>query len=236
MFARSVKYFVLIVLLPLTAEAKTINFLTGSPFGMGVLGGVSQNPSSDLVSKPYTEKSDYSYFAGLDPFLDFGNFVIKGHIQYHNLSILTGPTGSTLFSDTSDSELFLYGGSLLLVPFLSADGKFRFYFRGGVNLASLVGENARTYSSGAKYLEKFSGSGLEKQGALGIEMLLVQNYSMALEFGYRELTFDTLQMDSGTGLDGTTQLAGSDLVTANGTKKSLKYNGMFASLALNLNF
>jgi hypothetical protein len=236
MFARSVKLLALIFLFPLPAEAKTINFLTGSPFGLGILGGVSQNPSSDLVEKPYTEKSDYSYFAGIDPFLDFGNFVIKGHIQYHNLSILTGPTGSLLYSDTSDAGLFLYGGSLLLVPFLSADGKFRFYFRGGANLASVEGENARTYSTGAKYLQKFSGSGLEKQGALGLEILMVQNYSVALEFGYRELTFDTLQLDSGTGLDGSTLLAGSDLLTTNGTKKSMKYNGLFASLALNLNF
>lgn len=223
-------------LLPSVSEGKTINFLTGSPFGLGLVGGVAQNPTSDLVSKPYSEKSDYSYFAGLDPFLDFGNFILKAHVHYHNLSVLTGPTGSLTYSDTSDSQLLLYGGSLLLVPFLSANKEFRAYFRFGANLASLGGENARTYATGAKYTEKFTASGVDKQGALGLEILLVQNYSLAAEFGYRELSFDKIQFESGTALDGSSQIEGADLVNAQGTFKSLKYNGAFASLALNLNF
>lgn len=231
-------FFLLLALLflPNASEGKTINFLTGSPFGLGLVGGISQNPSSDLVSKPYTEKSDYSYFGGIDPFLDFGNFILKGHFQYHNLGVLTGPTGSLTYTDTSDSELLLYGGSLLLVPFLSENKQFRAYFRFGANLASLSGENARTYSTGAKYTEKFTASGVDKQGALGLEILLVQNYSLAAEFGYRELAFDKIQFESGTALDGSTQQAGADLVNETGTLKSLKYNGIFASLALNLNF
>jgi hypothetical protein len=228
--------FLFLFLLPAQVQAKTINFSTGSYFGLGLLGGVSQNPSSDLVTEPYTHRSSYSYLAGVEPFFDFGNFLLRLNLQYHNLGVLSGPTNSTIYNDTSDSQITIIGGSLLLVPFLSQDQTLRSYFRLGGGMASLSGENARTYSSGAKYFEKFVADAVNYEGAWGFELLFIQNYSLALEFGYRELVFDTIQFESGTSLTGATQLKGQDLETTNGAKKSLKYNGAFASLGFNLNF
>jgi hypothetical protein len=229
-------FFLFLCLLPALAHAKTINFSTGSDFGLGLLGGASQNPSSDLVTAPYYHRSDYSYFAGVEPYLDFGNFLLRMNLQYHNLGVLSGPTDSNTYNDTSDSQIILIGGSLVLVPFLSQDQKLRSYFRLGGGLASLSGENARTYSSGAKYFENFSADAINYEGSVGFEVLFIQNYSLALEFGYRELVFDTIQFESGTSLTGTTQIKGQDLETSGGTKKSLKYNGAFATLGFNLNF
>ncbi len=240
MFGRNVSFLLLFLLCysPL-AQAKKWTFVTGSPFGVGLLTGVSAGPDTDLVVKPQTQNRSFSHFYGFEPFLDFGNFAIRlsGQVHYHPIVSGGGTSGGANFTETSDVTTLLYGGQLLLAPYISEGQTTRAFLKMGLSHAKAFGKNKRTFADGGPiYTEKFDGKTRELSFSGGLEFFLVQNYSLQLEGGFRQIEFEKLTYSGGTDLNGTTRTAGETMYKPDLTQKKLNYSGAYFAAGLNLNF
>lgn len=238
MFARSAKILCLLALLPALAQAKSLNFADGIPLGLGLEAGVEQNPDTDLVSQPQDTSAGFSHYFGFTPFLDFGNFVVRFSTQLHFHPIVSGKgTDSTgAFGENSDTGTFVYGGQILLAPYVSDDQTKRAFIKLGLSQAILTGKNTRTYdASGLTYAEKFEGRTREMLAGAGFEFFLVQNYSLQLDAGFRQQEFENLELVSGTDLSGAAKNKG-DPLTNGGAKKKFNSAGAYFSVGLNLHF
>ena len=80
------------------------------------------------------------------------------------------------------------------------------------------------------------GNSQEFTASVGGEFMFVQNYSLQLEGGFRQLKFGAFEYKSTNDLSGTTQALGSTALNANGVNKKFNQTGLFGSLSLNLNF
>ena len=100
MSGRSVSLLALILVLfaPSRAHARTQNFLSGTPFGIGFVGGLENRPVSGFAAGNQTTASNYSTFLGFEPFLDLLNVCFRLHVGWHFYPLLSGAG-----SDTSGS-------------------------------------------------------------------------------------------------------------------------------------
>lgn len=236
--ARALLFLLLGFLGTATAEAKQWNFESGSPFGIGLLAGVTQNPGSDFVGKPQAINSSFSHYFGFEPFLDFGNFILRASAQLHSYPVFssTGTAAQGAYSETSDVGSVVFGAHLLLSPYVSESKTSRGFIKLGFSQGIAQGENARTFSSGAKYTEKFEGRTREMLLGIGFEFFLVQNYSMQVESGIRQSEYEKAEYESGTDLNGATKVKGDTLLTDAGSHKKFNHSGAYFSVGLNLNF
>jgi hypothetical protein len=221
-----------------SAHARKWTFETGGPFGLGLSMGAAQSPDTDLVEPPRSTSMSFSHFFGFSPFVDFGavGFGLSGQLHSYPVVSGTGTDVQGTFSETSDVSSFLYGAHLRLSPFLSEDKRKRVYIKISLAKAIAQGENVRTYASGTAFSEKFKGDTRELLAAAGFEFFFVQNYSMAVELGFRQLEFPELKHEKGTALDGSPRSQGAVLANDSGTNRKLNQTGPFISLGLNLNF
>jgi hypothetical protein len=218
------------------ALAKKHTFSSGIPFGLGFRAGISQNPDTDLVAQPRSTSSGFTPFFGFEPFLDFGNFAIRFSGQLHSMPVVSGTGPGSTYSETSDVSSFLYGVHLQLAPYISESDTNRAYIKLGLSQAIARGENKRTYTGGTAYTEKFEGKTRELLLGAGFEFFLVQNYSMQIEAGARQLEFERLTSRGGTDLSGATKNSGDPLLNADGSNKKLNQSSAYFSVGLNLNF
>jgi len=220
------------------AEAKLWNFDSGSPLGLGFVAGVAQNPDSDFVEKPQTTSTSFSHFFGFEPFLDFGNFIIRLSGQLHSYPIYSGggTAGQGAFTETSDVGSVVFGAHLLLSPYVSESKLSRGFIKLGFSQGIARGENVRTFASGPIYEEKFESRTRELLFGLGYEFFLVQNYSMQIESGFRQSEYEKAEYRSGTDLNGVAKSKGDALVNTAGGNKKMNNSGAYFSVGLNLNF
>lgn len=229
----------LFLFLSVPAFARTQNFFTGSPFGFGFKGGLEKRPQLDFISDPQTV-SAYSHFYSVEPFVDFGNFVLRARaaLHYHPLFRAAGTdSAGRAFTETSDPGSFAYGLDLLLVPYYAKSGAARTYVVVGASQVSVNAKNIRSYTGGATNTEKVSGSGTEIVGGAGFEFFFVQNYSIQLEAGYRSLTVDSFTYSSESDTSGTAREKGEAVKNpTTGLAKKFHQNTPYITLGLNLNF
>jgi len=242
MCGRSVKPLAaLLVLLSLpvsSAYAKRWNFDSGSILGLGLVGGVAQNPESDFVEKPITSSASFSHFFGFEPFLDFGNFILRFSGRLHSYPNFSG-SGSAAqgqFTETSDIGSAVLGVHLLLSPYISENKTRRGFIKLGLSQGIARGENVRTFSTGARYNEKIEASTRELLLGIGFEFFLVQNYSMLIETGFRQSEYEKFKYQGGTDINGVAKNKGDIVLNSTGGAKKFNDSGAYVSIGLNLNF
>jgi hypothetical protein len=239
MFARSVSALLAGLLLTAPpAEAKLWNFETGSPLGLGLLVGISQNPDSDFVEKPQNTSASFSHFFGFEPYVDFGNFIIRLSGQLHSYPIFSGrgTASQGAFTETSDVGSVVFGAHLLLLPYVSETKLSRGFIKLGFSQGIARGENVRTFASGPIYEEKFESRTRELLFGLGYEFFLVQNYSLQIESGFRQAEYEKAEYLGGKDLNGVAKTKGDPLLNTNGGNKKFNSGGAYFSVGLNLNF
>ncbi len=238
---RTDSFFLLIALLLLTASgpafAKKNTFDNRSGVGFSFRGGATVLPQTDFVVRPQSATHNYSTFAGFDPFVDFGNFVIRGQVT---AAIPPDVQGSGAgFTEKSESVVLMYGGQLQLVPFINQARTARLYMAGGLGLATIYLTNTRVYSSGGtqtSYTSRARTTVPYTSAALGFETFLVQNYVFQLEGGYRNLRAHELNLTTSGDVRGQTPGNGSVARDDVGTPQSYSFSGIYASIAFSLMF
>lgn len=223
-----------------SAFARTQNFFTGTPLGLGFKAGLEKSPRTDFLVDPQKVDGTYGKFFAFEPFLDFGNFILRVSGALHNYPLFSadGNDASGAFSETSDASSFAYGLQLLLVPYYSENFLHRTYIvLGGSNVSTSL-KNSRTYAaSSATYTEKAKGSGQEYIAGAGYEFFFVQNYSVQFELGYRKYTVDKFTYGSEGDLTGKSRSQGETVVKADsGLVKKFHHESPYAAFSLNLNF
>jgi hypothetical protein len=236
---RTACLFFLLLLPAVPALARTNNFSTKSLLGLGFRAGVENRPHSDFIVDPQTSASSYSKFYLFEPFLDFGNFVIRlsGGLHSHPTLSGKGTDSNGNFSETSDAHSVAYGIQILLVPYYSENLSQRMYIVvGGGNITTSL-KNTRNYASGTSNTEKLSGSGLEYQYGAGYEFYFVQTYSIQFELGYRTLTISKFGYKLGNDLEGIARQKDDTAKSSQtGLVKKFHHDTPYFSVALNLNF
>lgn len=231
--------FALLLAVPSRAFAKNQTFYSGTPFGIGILGGLESPPSSGFVTG--TSSSKYTTYFAAEPFLDLGNVVFRLHFGWHFYPLVSGggidPTGT--YTENSNAGSFEYGGRVEFAPFISEDQRSRFYFVVGVNDSKVKIKNERTFSTGAyngqTLSDQVQGSGTDLNGGIGFETFLAQNWSIAFEFGYRSMRADSLSYGSGTNLDGQTVTSSSPVQDAWQNNQGFHSYSPYGQVGLNLN-
>lgn len=242
MFAQNVKIFFLVSLFffSTVAQAKKTTLGDGNPLGIGFAGGIEKSATSDFIQLPQSSSNSYGQFGLFEPFLDFTNFVVKFYAGYHlPPGISSSGTNSTgTFNESSKASIFTYGGKILLAPFISQRATERLYFSLGLGYGNATVKSTRSYTNGSQqtYNETAKGSSQEISFGTGFEFIFVQNYSIQIEGGYREMKFNKFTYTSSTDITGATKTVGSTVVDARGGNKKLKIPGYYANLSLNLNF
>lgn len=230
----------LALLAPLSASAKPNNFDTGTPFGLGLQAGISARPKSDLVGSPQTSSRNFSNHFSFEPFLDFGNFAFRLTGQLHNLPTLSAGTGAGAYSETSETQAFLYGLQLVLAPYVAESRTHRAYFKLGIAKAQASSTNERKYlnaggATTASYQEKAKSSSRELSAGAGFEFFFVQNYTLTFEGGFRRLEFNRFDYrDDGTDLAGTARAKGDALVDTAGNNRKLDLTGGYFNVGLSI--
>jgi hypothetical protein len=232
--------FILLLALPISAEAKKTNFSTGIPFGLGFRGILSAAPDSGFVAEPQTKAASYGKAYSFEPFFDFSNFVVRGYATLHDHPLVSG-TG-TGFAESSEAAAFGYGFQVLLAPLISETKTTRGYVFFGVGQTTTNIKTTRNYlnaqgATTASYLERARSTSEEITAGLGFDFIFVQNYSMQIEMGFRKLSYGRFSYESTVDRAGTTRGKGEvvlDLTTGN--QRKFDSSGAFGSVALNLNF
>jgi hypothetical protein len=189
--------FLCLLLAPTQAHARTQNFFTGSPLGLGLVGGLENRPTNDFAAGNPTTPSNFSSYFGVEPFLDLGNICFRGHVSWHFYPLLSSSGSDTngSFTESSDAGSLGYGARALMSPWIGKDARSRFYFVIGVNDAVVKVKNERKYLTGTQAgrtnREELQGSGVELNGGIGFETFLVQNWSIAFEGGYTNRSVKT---------------------------------------------
>lgn len=244
MFGRNVKhlltalFFVSVLCLPV-AQARTQNFFTNSMLGLGLRAGLERAPRADFLTDPQSTKASYGPYYSFGPFLDFGNFTLRTNLALHNYPgvTATGTDASGAYSETGDLSAFAYGLQLQLNPYYSEDFRRRLYLAIGGGVSRTTVKNARSYTNGTNLTEKMSGSGQELNVGVGAETFFVQNYSVALELGYRKVTVNSFKYQKGRDLTGQERTEGEAVASqTSGRAKKLHLEGPYLAFALNLNF
>jgi hypothetical protein len=229
----------LLFTLPFTASARNYTFATGIPLTLGFGGGVTAAPESDFTADPRSASRNYSHYYSFSPGLEFTNFALRASLELHQPALLNGEGSNDggPFYETSDASFFTYGVHLLLAPWVSESLRSRAYFRLGAGYATASLKNVRTYeNSGRRDTERASGKALDLSAGFGAEFMLVQNYGLQIEAGYRSFYFDELQYETEQNIRGETVAKGSTVREPNGTPKRLRLQGAFIGLALNMHF
>lgn len=229
--------FLSLFLLPCNGEARAINFATGFPFVLGFHAGASKRPATDFASGKQSYNSYVSHFYSVTPSFDFTTFVVRGKasLWYFPITSGSGTFKSQAFTETSDPFLFSYGADLLLVLALSSDLTQRFYLIGGLEYGKATIRNQRSYAS-VQYLEKVTATQEIFNTGMGYEFMLVQNFSMAIETGYRFSRFNKFSYTTPNDVNGTKVTQGSMAIDEKGTAKALDASRFYFDVALNLNF
>mgnify|MGYP003344900435 FL=1 len=138
---------------PTGARARSHNFLTGTPFGLGLLGGLENRPRTGFATGSQTSSSNFSSYFALEPFLDLVNVSFRIHFGWHFYPSFNGKgiDSNGSFTESSSSGSLAMGGRVILSPFLSSGGDKRFYLALGVINSTVRVKNSRKYTSGSLF-------------------------------------------------------------------------------------
>jgi hypothetical protein len=226
---------------PARAFAKTVTFYTGVPFGLGVVAGIANRPTTDFVTGNKTSASNYSDYFGVEPFFDAGNVVIRGTAAWHLYPLASGAGSDTHgnFTDSSEASSFDYGLRVELAPYVSQDARSRFYLVVGVFDTLVKLTNNRKYTSGGNagttYSAQLQGSSVGVNGGIGFEFFLIQNWSIALEAGYTGAAVGTFHYRTSTDEANNTVSSASVAQDSAGNNKGFKSYSPYGQVVLNLN-
>ena len=226
-----------LLLLPSLAEAKLSNFASRSNFGIGIDGILEAKPSSDFATSPTSSASSYSHAFGLQPYGDFGNFVVKGDFSIHYAPEISGGGTDAIgkFTESSSSSLWSAGVILELIPYVAKDQRERIFIKIGAGEAKATLTNTRSYPA-VTNVEKDSGTTEYYLAGAGYEFFLLQNYSLELGAGYQSFNFGKFSYSSGTQVNGNTLVNGATVSKTSGGNKSFDLSGFYFNLGLNLHF
>ncbi|HEY8279242.1 MAG TPA: outer membrane beta-barrel protein [Bdellovibrionota bacterium] len=242
MFGRSAKSALLLIALASTpAYARKQNFTSGSAFGVGLIAGLERVPRNDFTGGTQATNSNYGRYYAFEPFFDLLNLQLRLHGGWHFYPEVggSGTDGYGTFVEKSDAGSFDYGARLLLSPWMSSSFHHRLYFVAGVGMSNVKLKNSRTYTSGGMFdqtnTERLEASGTELNGGVGFEFFLVQNYSLALEFGYASRKADRFTYKSTTDVTRAPRSESDVALQPDGTSKGFHVWSPYFQLALNLN-
>lgn len=235
-------FFSLFCLAASSAHAKRISF-NDTQFSVELFGTGYKAPTSTLVPSGGAFISSFGKEFGLGLAFDMGSVIVLRP----SIAILSIPkadangvdsSDSRSFSQTMESSGMVYSGKISLIPFVSKDANRRVYFGGGFGIANVSIKRQRTYQSGAGETnsQEASGSALYYEGHLGFEFFLVQNYTLALEAGYRKLAIDKFTHSSGTDMQGNTVSEGATLTDSSSANEDFTSSGAIFSIYFRLHF
>lgn len=223
------------------AHARTHNFATGSPFGIGFAAGAEKAPQNAFAAGSSTDSS-YSHYFLFQPQFDFLNIVVQGYFGWHFYPTMhgTGTDGRGSYVETSSSGNMSYGARLMLSPWLSPKLGGRTYLALGIGQASAKLRNTRSYQTGGAtvagpYTEDISGTGLELQAGLGFEFFALQNYSFRLEGGYSQRNINVFKHKGTNDTAGNVKSPGDEALDQFGRAKGFNQWSPYAQLGFTLN-
>ena len=225
-----------LALLPAGAHARAVSFQSGLPLGIGLIGGVESKPGTDFIPGPQTYGASYSRYFAAEPFVDFVNVQFRLHAGWHFYPLISGSGRDSkgAYTASTDGSSVDLGARLLLAPYVAADERSRAYFVLGVNDSKVSVTNLRNYS-GQSNSAKLAGSGTEVNGGLGYEFFLLQNYSLAIEGGYRSVSVGSFHYGTITDETGASVSSGATATNASGGNHEFHSYSAYAQLVLNLN-
>lgn len=223
------------------ANARKIDFQKAT-FGFEFSISGLKSPKTSLHPDFGAFESKYLKEYGVAFFFDLGGVIIlKPYISMLSIANASA-SGATdlgrLFTQSMETSGLVYGARISLAPYLSDDSRSRFYFGGGVGIANISIKRQRIFQSGAAEIntQEASGSDIVLDAHMGYEFFIVQNYSLAIEAGYRRLMVEQFSHDEGTALDGSEVAAGTTLLTEGGQNEAFNVEGMTVSLLFHLHF
>ena len=243
MFGRSASSLLvaLLLLVPTQAKARTQNFTTGSPLGLGVLAGLENRPHTAFAAGNQTTTSNYSSYFAFEPFFDLVNVCFRGHVGWHFYPEANGQGTDRYgsFTESRNAGSLELGARVLLSPFLGAKADSRLYFVIGVGNTTVKLKNSRKYTSGRYFnqvnVEQLQGSGVELNGGLGFEFFLVQNWSLQIEGGYADRTVSTFKYSTSTDVQGSTVSSSTTATDSAGNNKGFQVWSPYGQLVMNIN-
>lgn len=228
-----------------SAEARRRTFGNTGIFSLGFSAGGTSNPTTTLIPGSVSGARGFTSFFSFEPSFDFGNFVIQPSVGLHAYPLLTGgghdPAAGQNFNQSSDSTTLTYGARLLLIPMQSKGKMARIYIGGGGGIATNTTKSARNYLNAAGNItatnyERVAASTQYVEFFSGWEFFLVQNWSMAIEGGYRILKFGGFTYEDNRDVRGNFRATGSDVFDTAGLKSTLSYSGPYGALRFQIHF
>lgn len=231
---RSSLFLCLLLFLAVQAQAKEANFASRRGVGFGFNAGITNNPFVNYIPEPLVFKRANSNFFGIGFFFDLSNLVIEPGLVWFTHPSFTGSGNG--YSESGDAYTVAPQLRLRLVPVYFNGNKGRFYFGGSFGSGQTYIKNSRKYTIGNAYSERLKGSSTMLMLFTGVEMFAVQNYTIALDLGYRDYFAQNFTFLTENDTSGAAQALGSAKKTANGDAAYFVNRGFYAQLNFNLHF
>lgn len=235
----------LFVLAPLFAQARVFNidretaaayFMmtgAGSQMGTNALNGESGAGVSFSGGTNYNYSGEFGFLYSR-PFasLRFGFEIFKPSL------LNSAATSSATDLYTAQSDIMGYAPKISLEVNLNRGGTYRSFIAVMAGAASLTLKNdyvltsagQSAYSGVTDHSIEAKGSGTLLAATLGYEGLLSDTTTIFVEFGYRQLKFDSLKYTKDVTTFSGAKTSGDTLVNATGAARSLDFSGGFIGL------
>lgn len=245
----------LLVILPLTAQARVFSFkdsnLAAYLRGTGGFSEVEQDPfiHSSGVGTSVEAKTDYSYSGEIGMLFGMGESVRVRLgvelIQHFPIKDATGTNASGTERFQLESSTTVFNPNVAFEMTYAAAGNTRYFFELGAGYADVTVENRYTMAATSDlgigdYNEKLTALGYSGTFAFGLETLFVDNTTFSLVAGYRYLPVPELKYkgDAITAQSPSGVAKGDVAKNHDGSNRSLDLSGIFVGLSLRfyLNF
>jgi hypothetical protein len=171
--------------------------------------------------------------------------VIEPGVEVASYPLLTGrgldTSSASNFRQSTEASTTIYGLKIKLVPLIFAERRGRIYIGGGGGLASTSAKNQRDYLNASGTItssnqERSSASGQSIDFFAGTEFFVVQNWSVALNLGYRIMKFDGFSYEGTTNVRGQTVNKGADVLNNSGALAGLNATSTYGNLQFIVHF
>lgn len=203
----------------------------GLAFGLNM--GVTSNAFINYIPEPLDYKSGLTYYYGVQPSFDFGNWALQPNFSFYSHPSISGKGSG--YTESSNANTFALQMRLLFIPVYFNSLRQRFYFGTSMGVGETIVDNKSKYDSGPSYDEQLKGTGTIFNSFLGFESFLAQNYTAGLELGWRNYFVDNLKYKGNLDADGTSQTPNTEK-NFQGHKVYFSFRGVFAQLNLTVHF
>lgn len=225
--------------LTIPASAKELSYAR-MKFGLGFFGGAQTSADSNLAGAEPSKIPTYAYEYGVELVIPIDDIFIRPLYAVQNFPAYEGKgsdsTGS--YNQSASGQLRMYGGKLSAVIYSNERATRYFYLGFGAGKADLRAQLSRKYTSGSSqsYLQDGTGGAIYWEVHTGVQMMMVQNWALGIEFGYRRYSIQEISSSTKTDLAGATIMGANTLYSTNGAKAVYNVSSIYLNAILELMF